>query len=1004
MNIDIRIILATVIILLVIDLFLVIQMILNKAKARARREKCNSAAKLFIHQMVKKSDQPIPEIICEGKRYIKDNLKRADDPEQTAKIKPINDLAEKKYIKGLHSVFRMKRMESASNLGFYTTDHAREALEAALKNEKKAPVRLYIANALSDIGDERSIPVLMQSLIGANPWYREKVNMLITDYGGKLLPYLPSYLGRNEMEIKDFLLDFASVYISSDLKQYVFSLIDHMDQDIRSLIDARTCEKQKGVCCNCRWGNTRLSELKRLCKFHGIVTDEDHCRRFRIIFDDQYLIEKQKKLVYKATEIAGKFYFYDFTKEPYLHSGDNVIRNAAVKALAKVNTKDAIIYLKDRLTDETITSSALWAISKLISENPQYINVVTQFFMTEQNPVVREKLAEALSGKIEYFIMNLQTSKRQMASKMIREMLLLGKTSAIIGFLNKNNDIETENDILAIVKKVTAEKPHLEKDFCIYLKERILNKAKFIKCDKAAGNKGQKRDAGMVRSLFTLLILVILIFPLLYLVRHFQTIAEWPLLLQIKTYVIDFNYYLAFYSALINSIYLLLLLFSRINVSKQIRLWNCKSQKMLFKKKMLPGVSIIAPAFNEEKMIIESTNSLLNLTYPDYELIIVNDGSKDDTLNTLIDYYNLKRVDYAYDKKLNTEPIRGVYINSSLPKLIVVDKENGGKADSLNTGIMISNKEYICCIDSDSLLEDDALLKLASQMLDEEVETPALGGNVYPVNGCKVEHGHISGTKIPDNPLARFQTVEYIRAFMAGRLGWAYMNSLMIISGAFGLFRKERVIGIGGYLTSNEKYKKDTVGEDMELVVRISRLMRENKQKYRINYCYNANCWTEVPETLEGLKKQRYRWHRGLIEIIHFHKKTLFNPAYGRMGLISMPYFFLFETAGPIVEVYGYLMVVAALFLGIFNLQIALLLLLTNIMLGVLISIASLIISEKENVYYGYGDMLKLSFYAVIENFGIRQTISFWRVIGSLKIFAKHPGWGTQTRKGFQNK
>lgn len=231
---------------------------------------------------------------------------------------------------------------------------------------------------------------------------------------------------------------------------------------------------------------------------------------------------------------------------------------------------------------------------------------------------------------------------------------------------------------------------------------------------------------------------------------------------------------------------------------------------LLFKKNLLPSISVIAPAYNEEKTIIESVNSLLNLKYPDYELIIVNDGSKDNTLGVLIKYFDLTRVDYIYDCKINTKPVRGVYMNKSMPKLVVVDKENGGKADSLNAGINISKKEYFCGIDADSLLEDDALLKLASLTLDTSIETPALGGNIFPINGCTIERGMIKNIGIPRSRLARFQTIEYIRAFMAGRLGWAWMNSLLIISGAFGLFRKERVIHAGGYLTSSGKYAKDT--------------------------------------------------------------------------------------------------------------------------------------------------------------------------------------------------
>ena len=340
-------------------------------------------------------------------------------------------------------------------------------------------------------------------------------------------------------------------------------------------------------------------------------------------------------------------------------------------------------------------------------------------------------------------------------------------------------------------------------------------------------------------------------------------------------------------------------------------------------------------------------------------------------------------------------------MNPLYPRLVVADKENGGKADSLNAGINIASKEYFCGIDADSLLEPDSLLKVAALTLDYGVETPAMGGNVFPINGCEVDRGKLTKIALPSNNLAKLQTIEYLRAFMCGRLGWAQINSLLIISGAFGLFRKERVISIGGYLTSNERYGKDTVGEDMELVVRIARLMREKKQKYRISYAYNANCWTEVPESLSVLKKQRDRWHRGLIDILFFHRKLLFNPSYGKMGLMGMPYFLIFEMIGPLFEIQGYLMVGLAAVFGLISTKLALLLFVSTIFMGVLISMASVLIAERQIYYFNYRDTLKMLAIALLENFGPRQVFSMWRVLGFMSAMKKPKGWGKMERKGF---
>ena len=913
-------------------------------------------------------------------------------------------IEEAKCQRHLDSRFRLRRIRAAVELGGLGTESARLSLEKALEKEKDFPVRLYIANALADIGDARSLPALIASLLGAHRWYRSKVNMLIADFGGRIQPLLSRLAVREETEIRELLVDVSSVYVSNELKEYLFALIDGFEpeKEKQNAMNAFCIEKQ--CCGNCKWGRKTSPDGTRHCEWKGIVADDYHCRKYSALFVNINRMENHEKLVLKAAETAGVFYFNELTDDKYLRSPNKGIQKIAVRALGNIDSKEAFLKLKEFLADETTAGSALLGITGLIRRDSFYIRLTMDSFKEEKNEKVREYLAEALSGKIEYFIMRLTTSEKNNAAEIIRQLLALGKTSELIGFLNKNKDLDIENELLAIVRKAAEANELTEKEFCMYLSDRLLAKAGLVKCARLTARKEHRRDPAFVRILYFLLAVTLVIFPVIYLLSHYTTVFAWPILLHAKVYVLDFNYFLVFYSLLINFIYLVLLLFSRLNVTRQSKLWSCKDLTMLFRKRMLPGVSIIAPAYNEEAVIVESANSLLNLKYPDYELIIVNDGSADNTLNVLIGYFDLKRVDFAYEKKLNTEPIRGVYRNPSFPKLTVVDKENGGKADSLNAGIVISQKEYFCCIDSDSLLEDEALLKLASQTLDEGTETPALGGNIFPINGCKVQRGYISEIRIPDSHLARFQTIEYIRAFMAGRLGWAYINSLLIISGAFGLFRKERVIAVGGYLTSNEKYGKDTVGEDMELVVRIARDMREKGLKYRINYCYNANCWTEVPEQIRMLKKQRYRWHRGLIEILHFHRETLFNPEYGQMGVISMPYFFLFEMIGPLIEIQGYLMIVTALFLGILNWEIALLLFLSSIFLGVFVSIASLEIAERDCNYYSYGDVTRLVFYAIVENFGIRQLFSLWRTIGYLKLFAKPQGWGTQTRKGFAAK
>lgn len=907
---------------------------------------------------------------------------------------------EARYIKRLNSRFRVKRVEAAVYLGLLGKNQGRIALEKGMILEKNYSVKLYMANALADIADKGSLPVLISSLLNSHRWYRDRVNMLISGYGEAFDAYISQISGSEQIEIKELIVDFASVYFSESIKSYLAQLVDTKEEEIKKL-HALFGEGAAKACSNCINYSRLIFGDGGKCKYNGVVSLFYVCNNHRVLPVSVDYEENYGKLVYKAANILARYYPKVLDDPKYLDSNDIKIRNIAIEALSNFNSLENLTRVLSYINNDEIARSVVHSVSTIIERNPGYIQVVVKQFEKEKDNNIKRKLGEILSNKIEYFIMKLNTKGEKAARDIIKQIILVGRTSEVIDFINKNKDMDLENELLAIIKDAITLSSVLREEFKRYFNERVARKCGMTKHEDLPLKKEEQKDKKLIRSLYLNLVWIVVFFPVLYSIRHYKILFSAPFLEQVKIFIIDFNYYLAFYSITINVIYLTLLVLSYFNVKKQLKLWRIKSVSLLFKHRILPSISILAPAYNEEKTIIESANSLLNLKYPDYELVIINDGSKDNTLQVLINYFDLTRVDYVLDYYLSTKPIRGIYMNRSIPKLFVVDKENGGKADSLNAGINISKKEYFCGIDADSLLEEDALLKLASLTLDEAIETPALGGNIFPINGCTIERGQIKNIQIPKNKLARFQTIEYIRAFMAGRLGWALMNSLLIISGAFGLFRKERVISVGGYLTSSGKYAKDTVGEDMELVVRICRLMRELGHKYRICYAFNANCWTEVPEDFNSLKKQRYRWHKGLIDILTFHKRVIFNPSYGRTGIIAMPYFVIFEMIGPIVEAFGYIMVVAAFLLGLMNVEIGLLLFISTILMGVLVSVSSLIIAEKDIKYFRLRDIILLLFYAIIENFGPRQLFSLWRVGGYFNMLKRPTGWDKPVRRGF---
>jgi cellulose synthase/poly-beta-1,6-N-acetylglucosamine synthase-like glycosyltransferase len=385
-------------------------------------------------------------------------------------------------------------------------------------------------------------------------------------------------------------------------------------------------------------------------------------------------------------------------------------------------------------------------------------------------------------------------------------------------------------------------------------------------------------------------------------------------------------------------------------------------------------------------------NSLLGLRYPDFQVIVINDGSKDDTLEKLIEAFRLRPSALVVRQVLPTKPVRGIYESAFLPRLVVVDKENGGKADALNCGLNLARYPLVCCMDGDSLLENDALLRVSRPFLDLP-NVVATAGVIRPLNGCHVTPMGIRGIFLPKSWLARLQVVEYLRAFLFGRMGLSNMGSLFIVSGAFGVFRKQLLLEIGGF------YK--TIGEDFEMVVRMHHHLKAQGRPYQVVMVPDPVCWTEVPEDAATLRRQRNRWQRGLLDSLWLHREMWFNPDFGRIGLFSMPYFLLFEAAAPVIEILGYIFFLYALFEGKTHGPFVVAFFCVALLLGVFNSHVAVILEQITNhPYRRMRDWMMLLFCGVIENFGYRQRTLFWRLKGTLDWFRGKEGWGHMKRKG----
>ena len=415
----------------------------------------------------------------------------------------------------------------------------------------------------------------------------------------------------------------------------------------------------------------------------------------------------------------------------------------------------------------------------------------------------------------------------------------------------------------------------------------------------------------------------------------------------------------------------------------------------LFRSRLMPPISIIAPAHNEELSIVLSTRSMLQLEYPEHEVIIVNDGSTDRTLQLLTEEFHLYKSTRQPLHNLVTGPVKAVYECQNL-KLLVIDKEGGGKSDSLNAGINFASTPLVAPVDSDSLLESNSLLLVVRPFLEDE-STIAVGGIIRVVNGCKVEDGAVTKVGAPPSMLTKFQAVEYLRAFLGGRVALSYMNSLLLISGAFGLFRRDSVIEAGGF-------QAGSLAEDLELVIRLHRISREKKRGYKIIFVPTPVCWTEVPDSLKNLRIQRIRWQRGGLESMWKHRGMLFNPKFGVVGCFGMPYLLLLEILGPTIEVTGYVITILGLLFGFISMTTALLFFIGSVLFGTMISISAVLLEEFTTRRYAHPlDLASLIWAALLENFGYRQTNALWRFSGIFQALRtkKKKVWGKLKRRGF---
>jgi len=448
----------------------------------------------------------------------------------------------------------------------------------------------------------------------------------------------------------------------------------------------------------------------------------------------------------------------------------------------------------------------------------------------------------------------------------------------------------------------------------------------------------------------------------------------------------------------LNSSYLVLMALAGLEFGKHLRRAPFAGADDMFRSPLTLPVSVIVPAHNEGAGIVAAVTAMTALRYPRYEVVVVDDGSTDDTFELLRAHFDLVEVPRVVPGEVPYKSqVLSVHVARANPEtLTVVRKTNGGKADALNVGINLSRHPLICMVDADSVLDPDALLSVAKPFADDPLRVVACGGVVRIANGCKVIGGRVVDVRMPRRWLGRIQVVEYLRAFLLGRTGWSRLGGLVVISGAFGLFRRDLVVRIGGMAT-------DTIGEDAELVVRLHRHLRRLGEDYRVIFVAEPVSWSEAPSSLRVLGRQRRRWHRGIAEILRKHRGMILNPRYGRIGLVSLPYYVVFELLAPFVELAALVLLPLGLLVGAVDVAFFWRFVLVAYGYGLLVSLVALFIEEVSfHRYPRWGDLARGVLAAIGENFGYRQILAGWQVAGALgALHGRRAEWGAMHREGF---
>ncbi|MGB3366745.1 MAG: glycosyltransferase [Acidaminobacteraceae bacterium] len=941
---DVALLIKLILICLTIDIMLFLGLVIRRYEISFISKKNDKLKKVLLNVFLNKSISKIrsKDIDLFVNQYAELMLNVSINKEEKELIKSAVDNSNVIKFSGklLNSFSTKRRIKSAVMLGFIGQVESIKLLEEKLIKEKNYIVKLYIINSLIIQESHGSDKFIYESLIESPVWYQKRFRKLIMEYKEYFYQSLDCVIERKEIEIKKAIIYIASIYYDIRLKEFM------------------------------------LKEI------------------------DSYLIEKsyktspkKRKHLYFTLECLAVHYHKCLDHERYLDSDDLNIREIAIKSLEKYggiySFNKVMAHVKDKELIDVVKSSLL----SLLEHDESLTRYVSQLFVEEQNRQYLDVYAYVLSYKIEYFARRLLSSERKKMRKIIEKIIFHNYNMSIIDYLNKNNNLEIENEIIDLLNDVFEIDGSITKDYTIYLDADIMRKMN-LRSEGFFISPYNMESLSLYKKIFiaTLFTITVLLMPIIYFLININDVTSLTRTEIFREIIRDIPIYLGFYYVILNSIYILMCVLSIKSSADQKYMGKLKKKVKVFERALLPSISIIIPISNQKKYLVDGLNGYLNIKYPKYDIILIDDGSTDESFELLSDYFGFYKENFNIEKLEYYPSIRSVYRSRRNSNLVYVDKKRTGKSDCLDLGSILSEHEYVCAADIDGVMDQDFLYKMASRINDDEEETIAVLGNVVPINDCEKIKGCIDHYNLPHKLIAKLQYIDLFRNYINIKIARGYMNSILMPSGSFCLFKRDKLMDVGGYKGYEFEFKDDTNKEDIDLMYRLIKHMYDNLLPYKISYNSYGNYYRVLPENILSLRKLRRRWQREYLDAMITHSDMLLNANYGLNGEFNSILNLILEFVAPLFEIIGLSVFIFTAVNGTLSLDV-MIFVIFGITLGTISSVLPVCMLNTESEKSSIGAVFELFILSIVSTFGYLQIVRALKISDTIGAIKKHDGY-----------